>query len=450
MTTSLAAAAVVAVALAAAGLLLSLLLRHSLTNGVEGAARQRAADLAATIRSDGPDAASALPSREGTSLVQVLRGDAVVASSPDLSGAGPITSLRPAPGRTVTVHRVRLPTGSEDAHALVATGVRTRDGTQYVVVVAQSLDAADTGSQALASLLWIGIPALVVVVGATTFLVAGRALRPVESIRRRVAGIDGAQLGARVPVPPAGDEVGRLAQTMNDMLQRLDDAAAAQRRFVADASHELRSPLATVRTSVEVAQAHPEVTDWRSVGDIVLGETERLQALVSDLLLLTRADESGLHMRRTEVDLDDLCEAEAARLRHLGIDVAVQIRPVRVTGDRDQLARLLRNIVDNAARHAATQVRVSCRLDATSAVIEVVDDGPGVPAADRDRVFERFVRLDAGRARSQGGTGLGLAIALQIAHAHGGDIRFVDPDILPGAKAVVTLPLPDEPTRRST
>lgn len=442
LTTSLAAATVVAVALAGSGVLLILLLRRSLTSGVEAAARQRAADLATAVGSEGVDALSTLPGKDGNSVVQILRDGVVVLSSTDIEGYPPITRSRPGPGRTFAGDVVTLGPHDDERHLLAVEGARTKDGTSYVVVVAQSLESVNTSIAALTRLLALGMPALVLLVGGATFLVAGRSLRPVESIRRRVAGIDASQLGSRVPVPPARDEVGRLAETMNDMLERLDSAAAAQRRFVSDASHELRSPLATVRTSVEVARAHPEIADWASLGDIVLGEIERLQALVADLLLLARTDEHGLQLRRVEVDLDDLCQAEVSRLDHLGgVRVTAHIEPLRVAGDRDQLARLLRNLVDNAIRHARQRVQLSCRRAGTTAVVEVADDGPGVPEAERERVFARFVRLDASRARSGGGTGLGLAIAQQIAHAHGGAVQFVEPGGGGGARVVLTLPL---------
>lgn len=444
LTTSLMATLVVAVALATAGTLLSVLLRHSLTRGVEDAARQRAQDLSAAIAGDGVDAVADLTKRGSNSVTQVLYGDTVLFSSPDLAGQPPITAARPMPGRAPSPGRFRLP-GEDDDHSVAVVGVQGPDGRAFVVVVAQSLESIDTTIRTLTGLLAVGMPLLVLLVAGSTFLVTGRALRPVEAIRRRVAGIDSSQLGTRVPVPPARDEVGRLAETMNDMLERLESAAAAQRRFVSDASHELRSPLATVRTTVEVARAHPQLADWPGISDIVLGETERLQSLVSDLLLLARTDEHGLQLRKSEVDLDDLCEAEVARLGHLGkVTGTAQIHPVRVVGDRDQLARLLRNLTDNAARHARSQVHLSCRRTETHAVVDIEDDGPGIPESERERVFERFVRLDESRARAGGGTGLGLAIAQQIARAHGAVLRFVEPDSASGAHVQLLIPLPTD------
>lgn len=441
VTTSLAAAAVVGAALAVSGLLLIVLLQRKLTAAVHDAATQRAQDVAATVARDGLDAVGSLAGSSERSVVQILQSDRVLAASPELDGQLPLTHLRPAPGQLRTLTG-RVPLGDGDNYLIVAVGLRSADGTELVVVVAQSLEPVEASIQALRPLVLGGAPLLVLLVGGATFLLAGRALRPVEAIRRRVAGIDAEQLGQRVPVPAARDEVGRLAETMNGMLERLESSASAQRRFVSDASHELRSPLATVRTSMEIAQLHPEITDWPSLTQVVLDESGRMQTLVSDMLLLARSDEGGLQLRRTEVDLDDLCEQDVARLRRLGLAVSAEIHPVRVVGDADRLARVLRNLSDNAARHAAARVHVHLHAQGQQAVLDVGDDGPGIPPDQRTRVFERFVRLDQSRTRRSGGTGLGLSIVQQIVHAHGGTVSVLDgPD--GGALMRVVLPLPD-------
>lgn len=438
VTAALAASAVVAAALTVAGVLLVLLLERSLSAAVEEAAAQRARDVAAAVARDGLGGVGQLDSSTEQSVVQVLRGDTVLASSPEIDGETAMTSLRPAAGQMQS-STGRVAVGEDDDHRVVALGVRAVDGSALVVVVAQSLETVERSLQALRPLLLTGIPVLVLVVGSATFFLVGRTLRPVEAIRRRVARIDGSQLGQRVPVPPARDEVRRLAGTMNDMLERLDAAATAQRRFVSDASHELRSPLATMRTSLEVAQAHPEITDWNRLTQIVLDEAARMQTLVADMLLLARSDERGLQLRRSEVDLDDLVEAEAERLRAGGTHVVTDIAPVRVIGDRDRLARVLRNLGDNAARHARKAVHLQLEEDEGRAVISVSDDGAGVPDAERVRIFERFVRLDESRARMSGGTGLGLAIVQQIVQAHDGATSVGDSP-LGGAQFRVALP----------
>jgi signal transduction histidine kinase len=282
----------------------------------------------------------------------------------------------------------------------------------------------------------------VLLVGAVTYVLAGRALRPVEDIRRRTATISGADLSARVPVPATGDEVALLAETMNEMLARLDASQRAQRAFVSDASHELRSPLATLRAEVEVAARHPEATDWASTAQDVRAETIRMQHLVDDLLTLAKADERGIRVRREEVDLDDLADAEVRRLRDLhGRQVRTEVTPMRVNGDRAQLARAVRNLADNAARHAVSAVTVRVGPGpAGTAVLEICDDGPGIPPEQRTRVFDRFVRLDEGRDRSVGGSGLGLAIVREIVTAHGGTVTADQDDTLGGASFRITLP----------
>jgi len=233
--------------------------------------------------------------------------------------------------------------------------------------------------------------------------------------------------------------VGRLAETMNAMIARLESAQKVQRRFVADASHELRSPLATIGAGLELLQD----SDPGTVRTL-RGETERLGRLVDDLLLLARADERGLQPRRDEVDLDELVEAERSRPYDDGVRTEVRTEPVRVVGDRGQLVRVLRNLVDNAHRHAGSQVVVRLGRDGDLAAIDVVDDGPGVPAADRTRIFERFVRLDDARARADGGSGLGLAIVAEVVAAHDGRVWVEE---APGGGALfrVRLPAPELP-----
>jgi signal transduction histidine kinase len=277
----------------------------------------------------------------------------------------------------------------------------------------------------------------------------GRTLRPVEAIRREVAGIGagGAGLDRRVPVPAGDDEVSRLARTMNGMLDRIEDAARRQQRFVADASHELRSPLARVRAEVEVDLAHPGGADPDATAASVLAEVVAMQHLVDDLLALARADAGVDAGERGPVDLDDLVDRQARRLRAAG-RVAVDSRGVsaaQVVGDRDQLARAIGNVVDNAARHARTTVTLAVREDGGTAVVSVADDGPGIPPERRDDVFERFHRLDGARTAPAGGAGLGLAIAREIVVAHGGTI-VVDPAHGPGARLVITLPLAPSPS----
>lgn len=286
-----------------------------------------------------------------------------------------------------------------------------------------------------------------------SWLLIGRTLRPVERMRAEAAEITGGGLHRRIPEPDGDDEIGRLARTLNVMLGRLENSAARQRRFVSDASHELRTPVTAIRTSMEVGLAHPDQAPWPELATRVVTEAARLQRLVDDLLLHARADDDTLVARPEPVDLRSLAVAAVDAVPSR-IPVAVEAEEgVRVTGDPDQLTRLLRNLLDNAERHATAHVRVRVTTDGPdTAVVEVADDGPGIPLADRDRVFDRFVRLQTARERGPGttaGTGLGLSIARDIVTAHGGTIEVTDSDPgegesgQRGAKFTVRLPAVD-------
>jgi signal transduction histidine kinase len=281
-----------------------------------------------------------------------------------------------------------------------------------------------------------------IVVGVADWLLVGQALGPVERIRKRVQGIGAGGLTERVPVPETRDEIARLAQTMNQMLDRLQAGQATQRRFVSDASHELRSPLATLTAALEVVEADTTGRAWQELNQVMVAETNRMRRLVEDLLLLAKADDTGLRMQRTDVDLDDLVEAEIHRLRSSapGLTVTGEVHPVRISGDPARLSQLIRNLVDNAARAARTSVRLTATQHNGNAFVTVEDDGDGIPAADRLRVFERFVRLDTSRARASGGSGLGLSIVQEITRAHQGSITLA-PGPAGGTTATVVLPV---------
>lgn len=227
---------------------------------------------------------------------------------------------------------------------------------------------------------------------------------------------------------------------MNAMLARLERGRAAQQRLVSDASHELRSPLSTITTALELAAGRPELVDTELIDEALLPEARRMHELLADLLLLARADEGAMRLHRDDVDVDDLLSAEVTRLRGIGsVQVVPHIKACRTVGDRAALTRVIRNLVDNAARHASSTVTLGCHPQSGKAVIAVADDGPGIPAQDRARVFERFVRLDAPRTRSSGGSGLGLSIVEEIVRAHRGTVTVGD---AAGGGAVFTLTLP--------
>lgn len=436
---ALSAAFVVAVAVGLAGLGLIYVARQTLTGNVDNTAMQRAGLVTEALQSGDPAVLrQTLRTAPGEqSVVQILDGSGfVIDASPGLTEHPAITTKRPV--ADLEIWQQTVPGDGQDPFRIAATTVSTRDG-ERIVVVAQSLRPVDESIEVISRSTAVGMPLLALVVGMATYYFVGRSLRPVEGIRRRVAGITARDLHARVPVPAARDEVAALAETMNQMLDRLQAASDAQRRFVADASHELRSPLATLQVGLDVmTPATPQVTRLRS-------ETDRLARLVADLLLLARADEHGLRPRDGDVDLDDLAYNHRERLaaRHPGLKVDAQIAPVRVRGDLHQLDRVVANLADNAARHARTHIRFVVRCEKQTAHLSVEDDGPGIPTADRERVFDRFVRLDDSRTRDDGGSGLGLAIAREIAYGHQGRI-VVETSELGGAALHLTLPRPAE------
>jgi signal transduction histidine kinase len=404
----------------------------------------RASDLVVSLVDGTLPAALAVPTEEG-SLVQVLdRAGHVVAASNNIAGEPPISALAPGAGGSVARTVSGLPVGN-GMFRLVALAAK-RGNVSYTVYVANSLGPVDQATSTLTRLLATSIPILLVIVALTTWLIVGRALRPVESIRREVEAITTEGLDRRVPEPSTDDEIGRLARTMNRMLQRLENATGRQRRFVADASHELRSPLTGMRTQLEVDLTHPARADWPRTARDVLDETIRMQRLVDDLLLLARADNDTLVAPHGRVDLDDIVIAEAHRIAvHFPhrLEVAAAGEGV-IDGDPDQLAQLVRNLLDNAARYATRRITVSVSDGTGSVVLSVADDGPGIPEADRARVFERFTRLDGARARDDGGSGLGLAIAREIAGSHHATITVDDDG--PGARFTVTFPAADGAT----
>lgn len=433
LRTTLGATAVVGVALLLGGSLLLILLRQSLTDSASRNAEIRAEELVALLgRGFQP---GDLPVEAGPSaFVQVVdRAGSVVAASADVVGRPPL--IDPRSGETG-----RLDPGPlGDGEAFVAVARTGADG-RWAVVFGRTLEPVEDSAEVVTAGLLVGVPLLTTLVAATSWVLTGRALRPVEALRREVAAISAAELERRVPLPAGDDEVARLAVTMNAMLDRLEGARDTQQRFVADASHELRSPIASIRSQLEVAIAHPERTTVEELATGLLAEDLRLARLVEDLLLLARSDEGCGQVAARQVDLDDLVLAEAARVRRGG-RVAVDTSAVtaaRVNGDPAALGRLVRNLADNAERHARTRVTLSLRAAQGQAYLEVLDDGDGIAAPDRERVFDRFTRLDAARSSDTGGAGLGLAIVREVARAHRGSVHIPDGA---GGRFVVTLPL---------
>jgi signal transduction histidine kinase len=436
--TTIAATVLVGLALLAGGVALVLAMRDALTDEVRDVARARAADTAAALEAgtDPSFLTAGLDQDDDDAFIQILDADGeVVAASPLVRGDPAVA--RPVAGESAEV----TITGEDDEFLAVAADA---DTDSYTVIAARTLDTVSESTSVVTDLLVIGLPILLAVAALTTWLVVGRALAPVESIRREVDAVSSADLDRRVPNPPGNDEIARLATTMNSMLERLERGQARQRRFVADASHELRSPVASIRQHAEVAQAHPERTTVGALAETVAAENLRVERLVDDLLLLTRADEHTLQLQQRPVDLDDLVFEEAQRLRDataLRVDTT-RVSAGRVSGDRAALWRALRNLGDNAVRHATSQVAFALSEQDGAVVLAVDDDGPGIAAPDRQRVFERFVRLDDARARDAGGSGLGLAIVAEVVGAHRGTIT-VGNSGLGGARFEVRLPAID-------
>lgn len=319
------------------------------------------------------------------------------------------------------------------------------------VLVAKPMADLHQSVQRVRASLLVAFPPLVVALAVVVWRVVGAALRTVEALRAGAAEITAAGRPASLPVPASQDEIHRLAVTLNDMLHRLDAARARQRAFIADAAHELRSPLANMRTELEVAlrlaTRDPEAdADWPRLAADLLTDAQRLARLVDDLLLLARTDETEAHQRAAEpVELRGLLRAVAERY-----DSSVSVTdgdPLWTRGVPEELRRVVANLVDNAVRHARERVVLSVEPAGDHHVVAVTDDGAGIPPADRERVFDRFTRLDDARARDAGGSGLGLAIVRDLVHRHGGTVRLTDPQPpgTPGLRAEVRLPALREP-----
>ncbi|MEU1100306.1 ATP-binding protein [Streptomyces tibetensis] len=438
---TLGATLVVAVALVAAGAAVLLSLRSNLIGEAGTQAERSARAVASEVAAGTPyDKLSGLDGDDGP--VQVLdEHGRLVAASEDLEKISGTDSgqVKPQPavkptedddddaedagealepgeisGESVFSNGSATIDGDAEDYRFAAVEVETHDRGHLRVYAGSPLAAEHGAVRTALTVMLIGFPLLLGVVAAVTWLVTRRALRPVEGIRREMDAITHSEdLARRVPEPDTHDEIARLASTTNKTLAALETSVERQRRFVADASHELRSPIASLRTQLEVAAAHPELLDL----DGAVEDTVRLQRLAADLLLLARLD-AGERPSDAKVDLAGLAREQAEGRTGVTVDA----EPVEVAGSRGQLGRVLANLLDNAQRHARSAVTVSVRREGDRAVVGVADDGDGVPEDDRERIFERFVRLDAARSRDDGGAGLGLAIARDVAVRHGGTL----------------------------
>jgi signal transduction histidine kinase len=442
MRTTIAATVVVGLGLVVGSTVLLLALRHALVSNADELSRARADELATqaasgTLRPEVTDIGD-------DGLAQVVSPDGrVLAASSGLAGRGPVSATAPLPGtfEQLTLRDIPDDADHED-YRVWATSVETPDG-RLRVYVGNSLESVSEAVATVRSSLYWGIPALLALVAGTAWMLVGRALRSVEDIRVGVANISEQDLHRRVPVPGGDDEITRLAATMNDMLMRLEDAAVRQSAFIADASHELQSPLASFRAQLEVSIAHPVGVDWPQLAVDLLADSDRMERLVRDLLYLARQDADVDLRLADEVDLDVLILEECSRLTsHAGVDIDIrEVSPTPIRGSAVDLRRMIRNLVENGTTYARSALAVATEHRHDCVALIVTDDGPGIPPAFRETVFERFSRLDGARVSGVVGTGLGLAIARGIARSHGGEITIEDAGPPgSGARFVVVLP----------
>ncbi|MBB5784786.1 sensor histidine kinase [Nonomuraea jabiensis] len=369
-----------------------------------------------------------IPPLKGVYLLQIVNTDGhVLAASAGLAGQPALTRAWPEGGDS------RVQTRVCPGRCMVVVGTSNPASAYGSVVAYAALREPFLLSSPFLPLVLAAFGAvLVALMGWGAWYGVGRVLAPVERIRSGLARISAHDLSRRVDVPDTQDEVAELAATVNATLERLEDAVARHRRFVSDASHELRTPITGLLVRLEAGLADPNESEWRAA----IKDAERLSDIVHDLLLMARLD-AGVQPEQERIELGKLVEEEVSR-QSCRLPLTMDVEPgLYVRGNRLRLARLLTNLLSNADRYGDSRVWISVRGWADQAVVEVLDDGPGIPPEMRDRVFERFTRLDHTRSRDTGGTGLGLPIARDIAKAHGGTLEIGDG---PGARMILRLP----------
>jgi signal transduction histidine kinase len=447
---TLLATALFSIAVITGAVLLLVLQRYALTRVLDQAASKTARDIGQQV-SSGRLPPTVAPTTGGIAAVQVLdaRG-AVLSASQGTDHTVPLISRD-------ELREVR--TGSRIEITNTASGARLRVLGRTVgsrtVLVFTDVSRVDDSLRILTRAALIGGPLAVLVMALATYLVVALTLRSVAALRHGAADITAAGLAEqRLPVPNSQDEIHRLAVTLNAMLDRIDSATSRQRTFVGDAAHELRSPLASIRVQLEVGQrlsqnaarqggarAARADDDWSALVDDVLVDVDRLDRLVEDLLALARLDESA-GARRQVVALDEVTRSVVDGVRASGVTVRADTEPALTDGDPDALRRVVVNLVNNAVRYARSEVVVRVGIDRRGRCrLTVDDDGPGIPDAERERVFDRFYRVQESRSRDTGGTGLGLPIVRDIVRSHGGRVWLTGRDDgRPGLRAVVVLP----------
>lgn len=418
-----------ATAAAATGALVLALLAYALTlqavldNTATASATDQANQIASIVTAGDPAAALRDIPAQGSILQLVDQSGSVISYNDTGASRRPLAQLSPGAGQVLSTRVNGVPGDEHDPYIVVARGIPAQGGSGPAVLLVATALQNETRLIAAATLA-LGVFALLLLVGLLWLInqVLRSALGRVERIRSSVAEIRATHSQASVPVPAGDDEITHLAETMNDMLGRLHRADAAQRAFVSDASHELRSPLTAIRM---ISETSPAGID--AAGTVVVGiETTRLQGLVEDLLTLAKADDQGIPLRHQDVDLDDLLIEEVHRIKATTtLHVAGEISAARTVGDPARLRQVVRNLVDNATRHARTSVRLGCHqvAEEVAVVVTVDNDGQVVPPERREMIFDRFTRLQPSRDRDSGGSGLGLAIVRAVVEAHGGTVR---------------------------
>jgi signal transduction histidine kinase len=428
----LSAVVVVTFSMLVGGAFLLLVLQSSLVSAAWNDLAVRANDVARLLQEEGIEETRSTLAEDRNSAAQVQivdEANRVVGWSIRGLRNGPMSTLRPAPGRTTREELSRVPAlGGDDETLVSARGVELH-GKRYVILVAAPLEAQTDTLRTVGLLLLAATPLLVALVSVAVWILVGQSLKTVERIRRQVAEIDGRRLHERVEVPPTGDEIAALASTMNQMLDKLEQSDNSHRAFFSDASHELRSPLSTLVTTAEVASLDESGRTWLDMQQTVLNESSRMQSLVEDLLTLAKVDSHQLQLDVQDVDLEDVLGAEIKRLRTVSsLQINAELQPMRVRGDERRLMQVFRNLMDNAARHAKSTIMVGMERRPGVVVVSVDNDGEIISPKDRNRVFERFARLDASRSSDGGGSGLGLAISREIMVAHGGTVLATESD----------------------
>jgi signal transduction histidine kinase len=437
-----------ALVLILAGILVYLRLGSHLARVLDLQLQLRAQDLAVIVREPGAslgETGAVQFFEAGESYAQLLDASgSVIEASPKL-GDEPLlstTELRAALDEAIFVNRESVP-GLDEPSRILATPVE-HEGERLVLLVGATREERAETLRSLRNELLIAGPLALLLATIAGYALAGLALRPVDSMRRRAAAISAETPGERLPVPSTGDEIERLGETLNEMLARLEAALERERDFVADAGHELRTPLALLRTELELALRHggtPE--ELRIAVRTSSEEVDRLAQLAEDLLLIARSDRGRLPLRLEELDASELLGSVARRFewraqeagRLLSFEDAAA--GIQLLGDRIRLEQALGNLVENALRHGGGEVRLSASAADGTVELHVLDEGDGFSPDFLERAFERFTRSD--QARSRGGAGLGLSIVRVIAEAHGGNAHAANKD---GSGVDVWISLP--------